>query len=76
MDLLFSVSCFKFFLVLRLLIFSCTYIVLVCGKDLCLLVAQPSTEENISSGGAEVTADVHSIHLRVCIKEVCWNLDV
>ena len=64
------------FPVLRLLILSCTYIVLACGKDLRLLVAQPSTEEYVNSGGAEATADVHSGHRRVRIKEVCWNSDV
>ena len=49
---------------------------LACGKDLRLLVAQPPTEEYVSSGGAEVTADAYSVHLRVRIKEVCWNSDV
>ena len=49
---------------------------LACGKDLHLLVAQPSTEEYVRSEGAKVTTDVHSIHLCVRIKEVCWNLDV
>ena len=51
---------------------------LACGKDLRLLATEPSTvtEEYVSSGGAEVTADAYSVHLRVRIKEVCWNSDV
>ena len=74
-DLLFSVSCFS-------LSCACLYcppltnVVLACGKDLRLLATQPSTEEYVNSGGAEATADVHSSHLCVRIKEVCWNSDV
>ena len=73
--LLYLLYCHQKMFYSQLVVFLCLALAYIY-KDLRLLVAQPSTEEYVNKGGAEANADVYSIHLRVGIKEVCWNLAV